>query len=248
VQTYTGLSQTQVSTPVHYPQTPPVGGKHSPVPLHCGIYTVPVPNENAVHSMEHGAVWITYRPTLPPSAVKVLHDAARGKPYVVLSPYPGLPAPVVASAWGTQLKLDSGTDPRLADFITTYQQGPQTPEPGAACSGGVGTPKVTRLIRRTAAAVHRPVARRSARRAAHGRAPLGARPDMDATYRGDDRRASDEVTIVIVTHNMRQAARVWHYCAFFLAEEDTPGWIVESGPTEQIFERPEDPRTPVLTT
>jgi phosphate transport system ATP-binding protein len=54
---------------------------------------------------------------------------------------------------------------------------------------------------------------------------------------------SDEVTIVIVTHNMQQAARVSDYCAFFLAEENTPGWIVEAGPTEQIFEQPEDPRT-----
>ena len=54
---------------------------------------------------------------------------------------------------------------------------------------------------------------------------------------------SDEVTIVIVTHNMQQAARVSDYCAFFLAEENTPGWIVEAGPTEQIFEQPRDPRT-----
>jgi len=54
---------------------------------------------------------------------------------------------------------------------------------------------------------------------------------------------SDEVTIVIVTHNMQQAARVSDHCAFFLAEENTPGWIVESGPTAQIFERPVDPRT-----
>ena len=54
---------------------------------------------------------------------------------------------------------------------------------------------------------------------------------------------SDEVTIVIVTHNMQQAARVSDYCAFFLAEENTPGWIVEHGPTEQIFDQPRDPRT-----
>jgi phosphate transport system ATP-binding protein len=54
---------------------------------------------------------------------------------------------------------------------------------------------------------------------------------------------SDEVTIVIVTHNMQQAARVSDHCAFFLAEENTPGWIVESGPTTQIFEHPVDSRT-----
>ncbi|MEV4312595.1 phosphate ABC transporter ATP-binding protein [Actinocrispum sp. NPDC049592] len=53
----------------------------------------------------------------------------------------------------------------------------------------------------------------------------------------------DEVTIVIVTHNMQQAARVSQQCAFFLAEEGAPGAIVESGPTDRIFSTPEDPRT-----
>jgi len=52
-----------------------------------------------------------------------------------------------------------------------------------------------------------------------------------------------EVTIVIVTHNMQQAARVSQQCAFFLAEQGTPGAIVESGDTTQLFEAPADPRT-----
>ena len=52
-----------------------------------------------------------------------------------------------------------------------------------------------------------------------------------------------QVTIVIVTHNMQQAARVSQQCAFFLAAENQPGRIVEAGPTEQLFERPVDPRT-----
>jgi phosphate transport system ATP-binding protein len=52
-----------------------------------------------------------------------------------------------------------------------------------------------------------------------------------------------QVTIVIVTHNMQQAARVSQQCAFFLAAENKPGGIVEAGPTEQLFERPVDPRT-----
>ena len=51
------------------------------------------------------------------------------------------------------------------------------------------------------------------------------------------------LTIVIVTHNMQQAARVSQKCAFFLASHDTPGRVVESGPTEQLFEDPQDPRT-----
>jgi phosphate transport system ATP-binding protein len=69
--------------------------------------------------------------------------------------------------------------------------------------------------------------------------------DPTSTRRVEDTIAeiSDDVTIVIVTHNMQQAARVSHQCAFFLAAQGTPGQIVESGATEQIFSDPRDPRT-----
>lgn len=145
VRAYTGLARTHVTGAVTYPQQPPVGGPHSEVWVSCGIYAAPVPATEAVHSMEHGAVWITYRPGLPTAAVSQLRNLLRGEParvraYVLLSPYPGLPASVVASAWGKQLRLTAAADPRLARFISTYAQGPQTPEPGAACTGGAGTP------------------------------------------------------------------------------------------------------------
>jgi len=52
-----------------------------------------------------------------------------------------------------------------------------------------------------------------------------------------------DVTIVIVTHNMQQAARVSQQCAFFLADQGAPGGIVEAGSTEQMFSAPADPRT-----
>ena len=54
---------------------------------------------------------------------------------------------------------------------------------------------------------------------------------------------SEQVTVVIVTHNMQQAARVSQQCAFFLASQGTPGQIVEAGPTVDIFQHPQDPRT-----
>ena len=58
--TFTGLEQTHVDTPVNYPQTPPVGGPHNPQWQTCAFYDKPIMVERGVHSMEHGAVWITY--------------------------------------------------------------------------------------------------------------------------------------------------------------------------------------------
>src|SRR5258708_3607926 len=140
VVTYSNLARDHVSGTVKYPQTPPVGGPHAPVWLNCGIYDTPVANENAVHALEHGAVWITYQPTLAAGDVQHLTSLVKGHAYVILSPYTGLPAPVVASAWGVQLPMQSAYDSRISQFIQKYAQGPQTPEPGAPCSGGVGAP------------------------------------------------------------------------------------------------------------
>jgi hypothetical protein len=141
VATFSDLGRNHVAGTVDYPQTPPVGGDHAPVWQNCGYYPAPVPNERGVHSMEHGAVWITYVPDLPAAEVAVLRQAAKADSYVLVSPYPGLPSPVVASAWGVQLRLPSATDARLAAFVSRYSQGPQTPEPGGPCSGGAGSPR-----------------------------------------------------------------------------------------------------------
>jgi len=140
LQTYPGLARDHVTGPVLYPQTPPVGGKHSAVWLNCGVYDAPVPNENAVHSLEHGAMWITYRPGLPASEIATIRKDVSGQPYGLVSPYPGLPSPVVATVWGKQLKLSSAGDPRLKAFFNTFSSGSQAPEPGGECSGGTGTP------------------------------------------------------------------------------------------------------------
>jgi len=141
VTTFGGLSRNHTSSAVHYPQSPPVGGDHNPVWQNCGYYAQPVRNENAVHSLEHGAVWITYQPSLPKAQVDVLANMARSQQFVLVSPYPGLPAPVVASGWGVQEWFHSAGDAGLAQFVSKYRQGPQTPEPGAPCSNGTGTPQ-----------------------------------------------------------------------------------------------------------
>jgi len=141
VKTFPDLTQDHVTTEVDYGQNPPTGGAHSAVGQICGFYSEPIVDENAVHSLEHGAVWITYDPSLAPGQVDTLRNFAAQDNYVLVSPREGLPAPVVASAWGVQLQLDSTADDRLPVFLASYVNGPQTPEPGASCSDGVGTPE-----------------------------------------------------------------------------------------------------------
>ncbi len=140
VVSFANLPRSHTTQPVIYAHIPPVGEPHRPVWQNCGRYNEPIENAYAVHSLEHGAVWITYRPDLPAEALAELRDLLNGQTYTLLSPYPDLPAPVVATAWGAQLQVDSASDPRLPWLITKYRQGSQTPEPGTPCNGGVGVP------------------------------------------------------------------------------------------------------------
>ncbi|HEX6196932.1 MAG TPA: DUF3105 domain-containing protein, partial [Jiangellaceae bacterium] len=128
-----------------YDTLPPAGGNHNAAWLNCGIYDTAVPSENAVHALEHGAVWITYQPDLAEGQVDTLHDVVRDldsseSDYVIVSPFEGLGSPIVASAWGLQVSVDDPSDERLEQFLHQYVRGPQTIEPGAACQGGVGSP------------------------------------------------------------------------------------------------------------
>lgn len=140
VASFTGLERNHVDVQVDYKQSPPVGGSHSPVWQNCGVYTEPIVNENGVHTLEHGAVWITYQPNLPSSDVQALQTLTRQSGFRLLSPYPDLPSPIVISAWGYQLRLEEANDPRLKEFIKQYELNPQGPEPGAPCTGGTGQP------------------------------------------------------------------------------------------------------------
>ncbi|RJL32530.1 DUF3105 domain-containing protein [Bailinhaonella thermotolerans] len=138
---YSGGEHVQPGQNVQYKETPPAGGPHDQEWQNCGIYDKPIRNEHAVHSLEHGAVWITYKPDLPKDQVETLRETVGNDGYLLLSPYEGLPAPVVASSWGRQIKLDGADDPRLKEFIKKYKQAPDTPELGASCSGTTqGTP------------------------------------------------------------------------------------------------------------
>ncbi len=139
VETFTNETK-HVEGTVDYPQNPPAGGPHNQYWLNCSVYDQPQQNENAVHSLEHGAIWVTY------DAARVSGDelatlrSLLPSTYAILSPYEGLPSPIVVSGWNTQLKVDSASDPRIAEFFEEYWRSPNVPEPGAPCTGAIDGP------------------------------------------------------------------------------------------------------------
>ena len=130
-------SRNHVDGPVTYKQNPPVGGNHNPNWQRCAgdVYPSAIANENAVHSLEHGAVWITYNPSLPAAQVAELAAKVKGNNYMLMSPYPGLTSPISLQAWGFQLRLDSATDSRINQFVQDLRQNASM-EPGVDCMSG----------------------------------------------------------------------------------------------------------------
>jgi hypothetical protein len=95
--------------------------------------------------MEHGAVWITHAPDLPADDVALLAELVElDREYVLVSPYEGLPSPVVVSTWGHQLQVDAADDPRVRAFVEQFAGGDQGGEPGAPCRTGGVTPEQAR--------------------------------------------------------------------------------------------------------
>jgi hypothetical protein len=141
--TFQHYSRNHVEGPVNYPgqsNTPPVGGKHNAVPQSCQAYNAPIANEHAVHSLEHGAVWITYNPDkLSAKDIAVLKADLEDNPFRMLSPYPGLKKPISLQAWGEQVFVDKVTDKRIKRFLELFTSGPQDLEKGSPCQGTTAT-------------------------------------------------------------------------------------------------------------
>jgi hypothetical protein len=124
------------TTPIKYDQSPPFGGEHDPEWADCTgtVYTKPIRSENAVHSLEHGGIWITYRPGLSRGELDALKRRVNGVDHMMLSPYPGLKTKVSLQSWGHQLFVDSVDDGRIDAFIKDLKHNEvTTPEPTASC-------------------------------------------------------------------------------------------------------------------
>ena len=140
VKTYDYVGGDHTTDPVTYSETPPAGGPHDPSWEDCGVYPEQPRNENVVHSLEHGTVWVTYQPDLSPADVQSLETSLGTvkSEKTILSPYPGQSSPVVVTVWNAQLALDGPDDPRLPLFLDFYGDGHTSPEGAqASCKGGV---------------------------------------------------------------------------------------------------------------
>jgi len=135
---YTGGQHVNAGRQVAYTQSPPFGGAHDEAWAACDgvVYDQPVRSENLVHSLEHGAVWITYDPDrVTGAALDTLRAKVDGQSYMVMSPYPGLDSPFSLQSWGHQLKLTDVNDPRIDQFVAALRVNRNThPEPGASCA------------------------------------------------------------------------------------------------------------------
>ena len=135
VQTFTYPAGDHRSGSLVYAENPPAGGAHNPTWQNCGVYTQPLYSEYAVHSLEHGAVWITYKVGTPPEQIQALKTLVDGRTYTLLSPHESQTAPVVLTAWNKQLELQAVNDKTVKAFLQAYEQGGEAPEIGASCSG-----------------------------------------------------------------------------------------------------------------
>ncbi len=123
--------------PQTYVTNPPVGGAHNQAWQNCmgDVYSAPIANEYAVHSLEHGAVWLTYKQGLGADQVEKLQEKIQGKDFSMMSPIANMDKNVSVQAWGYQLKDDDAGDSRIDDFIR-IARAKATMEPGAGCSSG----------------------------------------------------------------------------------------------------------------
>jgi len=139
-----GLGRSHKEGPLSYPYAPPIGGDHNGVPQSCQVYTAAIANEHAVHSLEHGAAWVTYNPDKASAGdVKTLKGLVEGNPDRLLSPYPGLKKAISLQAWGEQVFVDKASDKRVKEFLDLFTKGPQTLERTSTCVGTTVTGPVT---------------------------------------------------------------------------------------------------------
>ena len=134
-----GRSHVDEGTNVQYQSNPPTSGNHWPVPLSDGVYDKEKPDEAVTHSMEHGRVWVSYKPSIPDQTKKALEELAKKHNGTVLTPRSANDTDIALAAWNRldtfNLNPDATFDEsRITDFINRWRN--KSPEFVPGSEGG----------------------------------------------------------------------------------------------------------------
>ncbi len=135
------IGASHVDPPVSFDRSPSIGGDHYPFWQNCGFYNVELIEGAATHTMEHGAVWITYNESTTSSDdLATLEQLTKDNAKLLISPYPH-DEPLVLSAWGVQQRDITSIDAtEVGAFIETWIDNPELAEAGVRCTGAAGIP------------------------------------------------------------------------------------------------------------
>ncbi len=133
-----GRNHVPVGTVVKtYNSNPPTSGPHWPSPAKNGIYDSQIPDEQLVHNLEHGYIWVSYRPSATESAgisdddKKKLGAIVAGDNWkMIMTPRPQDDSKIILAAWGRLLKMNDLDIDKIKEFIKVYRnRGPEnTPD------------------------------------------------------------------------------------------------------------------------
>lgn len=121
----------QGTTGSGYNSNPPTSGPHWNGPAKNGVYESPLADEQAIHNLEHGYVWISYKSDVGDDVKNKLKDIVKEDEWkVILTPRDANDSKIALAAWGRVLKMDEPDYDKVKDFIKTYRnRGPEkTPD------------------------------------------------------------------------------------------------------------------------
>ncbi|MBI2453043.1 MAG: DUF3105 domain-containing protein [Parcubacteria group bacterium] len=126
-----GSAHVPEGTDVTHQSNPPTSGNHWPIPLFPKVYDVEKPDEAIIHSLEHGRVWISYKPSIPEETKQELTKLLQGRPGVILTPRAANDTDIALAAWGRLDTFDISQDgtiqeDRILNFVNRYlNKGPE---------------------------------------------------------------------------------------------------------------------------